>query len=70
MWSAAFSTGSQETEILEQAPINSPWYALLVWNAKMKIRRHMLSSALVEEAIQLSQDWSQKFEEKQIQPVS
>lgn len=70
MWSVAFSTGSQETEILEQAPINSPWYALLVWNAKMKIRRHMLSSALVEEAIQLSQDWSQKFEEKQIQPVS
>lgn len=60
MWSTASSTGLQGTEILQQVLINSPWYALLILSTKMKISCHMLSKVLVEEAIQLLQDWGQK----------
>lgn len=69
MWSAVSSTGLHGTEILEQVLINSPQYAVLILNTKMKIGCHTLSRALVEEAIQLLQDWSQKLEEKQPKSV-
>lgn len=45
----------QACKELEQVLINSPWYALVILNTKMKISCHMPSRVIMEEAVQLLQ---------------